>query len=714
MQHNDELWATWYASQPNKRPPPRSKMLVSPPSRKALQAPANFQLLRLPISEQPTLMTKSATILDQQVTCLGDTGAWNFVDYRWCKAKSVPLVRLYNGFTVSLADGSSGRNIDFAARLTLRIGDQITTDWFLVTHLDNKYPVTLGLPWFERHLPEAVLSFKNFGKTLTERLSTRSPAAAYAAVLAAGGGEDEAARTAIDTRLEEIFLQQAATTRLLAQMRSTTLQPNSLPKEFQDFADVFDLDYDKNPPKPLHGIQFHLKTKGDELPPPATPYPQSAQDRATEEEETERLLKLDRIEPSQSPTAAAAFFVNKQCKGCHQLRCTCGKRDHPRRWVVDFRPVNALTPQDAYPLPSIPELLNIAPGHRWYIKFDIDSAFHLVLVAPEDRHKTAFVTSKGLFQWKVMPFGLKNAPATFQRMIDSVLSSVRHFCRSFIDDGICWANTREELVDRFRQVLTLLRQAGLRLKLDKCEFFLPEVHFLGHIINKNGTSTDPEKTKAILDWPEPRTKTDVRGFLGLTQYYREYYPQFSIDALPLTELTKDGAPNKFDKLPQQAMDAFLKIKAYWSNPRHLHAHSPDLPTDLFTDASSEGWGGSIEQLGAPIAFGSGKFTPAERKWPTTDRELFACLQMHRKFPHYLQGNVTWWTDHKALESLRTTLANSPRRVHWAETLNNFPFVIKYRKGKEMHVDGMTRHSTFPQDAGFGGSENLLDPDKFQT
>lgn len=718
MEHNDYLWEVNWHSARNLRPPPKRKF-VTKQERPTLPAPANYHSVTLPASEQPPLLTKEAVIEGHHATCLGDTGAWNFVDYNWVKQHGIPTRRLRNGFTVRLADGSMGRNIDFVANLQLKIGNKVTTDNFLVTHLDPRHPITLGLPWLERHIPEMVQPFRSFGNTPDS--THRSPATAYNAVLAAGGGEDEAARCAVNARIEEIFLQQAAAlasvkliSAKIAEMHGLSTVSVSLPPEFAQYADVFDLDYDRNPPRPLHGVEFTIKTKDNKLPPPATPYPQSAKDDKAEQEEITKLLKLDRIEPSASPTAAATFFVNKQCEGCHQLRCTCGAKQHPRRWVVDFRPLNTLTPQDAYPLPSIPELLNVAPGHKWYIKFDIDSAFHLVMVAAEDRHKTAFVTARGLFQYKVMPFGLKNAPATFQRLIDSILAPVRHFCRAFMDDGIVWADSREELVSRFTQVLELIRQAGLRIKLSKCEFFQSSVHFLGHIIGQHGTSTDPEKTRAIVEWPEPRTKTDIRGFNGLAQYYREYYPGYSKDAAPLTELTKDSMPNHFPSLPPEALAAFNKIKNYWSTSHHLATYQPHLPTDLFTDASSEAWGGSIEQLGKPLAFGSGKFSATERRWPTTDRELFACLQMHKKFPHLLQGNVTWWTDHKALESLKTTLANSPRRVHWSETLNNFPFVVRYRKGKEMHVDGMTRHSTFAQDAGFGGTNWILEPDKFEN
>jgi len=730
---NNNIWRTQHDGYPAYRPDNswRNQFRASPevPNRILVPAPINFQYAE-PCIDEAKLLRKTGKIGLHTVSCLGDTGAWNFVDYNWCKSSGISLVSLKRKYKVTLADGSHGKNVDFAARLSIAFGDKTTTDWFLVTHLAKDSPVTLGLPWFKRHLPDAVGAFVNFGHDASQRSSPQAhssvslpgfsylaPMCQYEAVLAAGGGENQAAAAAIDAQINNIFSLQVAQLRqltaLVKQAGDSAPTTVVLPECFSDLADVFDLDYDKNPPKPLHGVEFRIDTIDNKLPPPATPFPLSPKDREIEEKEVKKLLKLGRIQPSSSPTAAPSFFVNKQCDFCHQLRCSCGHRAHPRRWVVDYRALNALTPQDAYPLPSIPELLSVAPGHKFYIKFDLDSAFHLVPVFPGHRSRTAFVSSLGLFEYLAMPFGAKNAPATFQRMIDAVLASVRHFCRAFMDDGIVWGDSIEELTDRFRQVLLLLRAAGLRVKLSKCEFFQPSVHFLGHIVSESGVSTDPAKLQAIIEWPEPRTKTDIRGFLGLTQYYREFYDNYSQDALPLTELTKNNAPDKFGSLPPDALAAFNKIKAYWSDPRNLAKYDPAKPVDLFTDASSEAWGGTVEQEGKPLAFGSGKFTPTERRWPTTDRELFACLQMHRRFGHLLQGKeVTWWTDHKALESYRKTLANNPRRVHWSDELNWFPFVVRYKKGKDMHVDGMTRHSSYAKDAGFGGTDPLLDPEKF--
>jgi hypothetical protein len=643
-------------------------ILVRPPSRAVfglenrrtlLDAPNNFYAYE----QTQGMLEAGCTANGIPASVFGDTGAFNFVDYQWIQNHNIPMEKLPNGFKVRLADGTFGKEtIDFSAQLTVKMGNHESTDWYLVSKL-HKHPITLGLQWFRRHIPELQAIWDSFTNVDT--------------VPNAGG------------------------------------VISKIPDEFAEFADVFDLDYDKNPPRPTHGHVFRLKTRNDEVPPPATAYPIGPKDKEVENRVIQDHLKNGRITPATNTTTAApSFFVNKACETCHQLRCTCGEYKHERRWVIDYRLMNELTAQDAWPLPHIKQLQQDMTGHKYYIKFDIDAAFFLVPVAEEDQWKTTFMTSQGPYMWKVMPMGAKNAPATFQKMIDSVLLPVRNFCKAYMDDGIVGANTIPELVERFKQVLSLLRNAGLRLKLRKCDFFVQEVVYLGHIFSREGCKSDPAKTQAIKDYPDPRTKTDVRGFIGLCNFYRDYYPGYSHEVAPLIDCTLNTFPSQFDKLPPLAETSFKAIKAYWSNPENLGVYDPALPTFLHVDCSGEAWFGDITQQGKPLAFGSGRLSPAERKWPTTDRELFACVMMHRKFGYLLQGEVIWYTDHAALTALRSTLANSPRRTHWSEELNGYPFIIRHKPGKEMHVDGPTRHSSYPKDNGYGGNDPVIDSVKF--
>jgi hypothetical protein len=486
-----------------------------------------------------------------------------------------------------------------------------------------------------------------------------------------------------------------------------------IPNHLADIPDLFNLDYAAVPLNLKHGVEFTLDTVDNKLPPPARVIPMSPADLEEEGRQIAKLQAANRIEPSTSSTAAATFLVNKACLDCHQLRCSCGHRNHERRWVINYKPINAMTPQDVYPIPSVPELMATVPGHRYYTKFDIAEAFHLVPVRPADRHKMAFVCSRGLFQPTVMNFGLKNAPATWQRLIDTVLTPARAYCRAFFDDGIIWGDDLEQHHRDVRHVFGLLHAAGLRVKLRKCAFDQPEVPFLGYILGTNGIRTDPAKLTAIREYPEPRTKRDVQGFLGLVNFYRNHYRSrhgFSHDAEPLTRITGKAYPDTFTTLPDDAAAAFRLIRDYWSDPAHLGVYKHDRPTDLHTDASLVAWAGAIAQDGVPLTFGSGKFTPEQKNWSTTDRELYATLAMHKANPHLLTGDVTWYTDHKALEALRTTLTDTPRRARWAETLDRFPFKIRHVPGKTLHVDGLSRHSTYGKD--LGPAQPVLSPDRF--
>jgi len=606
--------------------------------------------------------------------------------------------------------------LDGTIRLPFKIGKHKFTEKFLVMGLGT-HNIALGHNWIKKHNPDidwvtdTILSYRAGQHARRRNITPKTSSLPRA-------------RAANTYRFTSELLASLGGTNPADQALAQENKPSSpsevsLPVEFQDFADIFNLDYDFAPPKPTHGVEFKIHYDGP-LPPPTPNRPMSPTDKEHMIEQVRKLEKLDRIEKcTNSETAAMSFFVRKQCTGCHQLRCTCGKEAYERRWVVDYRPLNALEKQDAYPLPSTPELLSEFAGKKSYAKFDIDSAFYLIPVRLEDRHKTAFLTPLGLYQWKVMPMGLKNAPATFQRMIDTVLNPCRLFCRAFMDDGIIkpsHGDTEEEqhesLVQNIRSVFSCLRAAGLRCKLRKCRFFAKEVDMLGHVLSENGVSTDPAKLQGIIDYRPLRTKTDVRAFLGVTGYYCDFVPRYAEIALPLTAATRDDAPATIAWDHEQQL-AWQRLKDALSSVVTLAVYDPSLPVQLFTDASTEAYGGVIEQEGRPLAFFSGKFKKEQRGWSTTDRELYPCLRAHEKFGYLLQGKTVWYTDHQALKALRSNLADNGRRVRWRETLDQFPFSVEYKKGTTMHVDGLTRHSENDKSVG-SEKDFVLDQDRFSA
>ena len=301
-------------------------------------------------------------------------------------------------------------------------------------------------------------------------------------------------------------------------------------------------------------------------------------------EEVRELLNdmLERrvVEPSTSPWAAPIVLVRK--------------KDGTTRFCVDYRKLNDATRKDAYPLPRIDTTLDTLSGSQWFSTLDLLSGYWQVEIDEADRPKTAFCTTEGLFQFRVMPFGLCNAPATFQRLMDLVLAGLQWSeCLVYLDDVIVLGRTFDEHLRNIRHVLQRLRESGLRLKPTKCHFFQREVHYLGHIISHDGVATDPSKIEKVATWPVPASKREVQQFLGLASYYQRFVENFTRVARPLHRLTEraaafnwtDECQAAFDELRQRLTSA--PVLAY-----------PDFsrPFVLDTDASDTGIGAVLSQV----------------------------------------------------------------------------------------------------------------------
>ena len=247
------------------------------------------------------------------------------------------------------------------------------------------------------------------------------------------------------------------------------------------------------------------------------------------DKQVDDMLKRGVIEESNSPWAAGVVLVKK--------------KDGSFRFCVDYRALNDVTVKDAYPLPKISETLDSLSGAKWFSTLDLYSGYWQVGVENEDKPKTAFITRKGLFQFRVLPFGLCNAPATFERLMEVVLAGLQwDICLIYLDDIITFGKSFDEAVENLEKVLDRLRTAGLKLKPKKCELFSKSVSFLGHIISDDGVATEPEKIKAVQDWPVPIDQTEVRSFLGLCGYYRRFIKGYAEIAKPMHTLTENGRP----------------------------------------------------------------------------------------------------------------------------------------------------------------------------
>ncbi|KRX61767.1 Retrovirus-related Pol polyprotein from transposon 17.6 [Trichinella sp. T9] len=292
------------------------------------------------------------------------------------------------------------------------------------------------------------------------------------------------------------------------------------------------------------------------------------------------MLRQDVVEPSSSPWASPIVLVRKKDGSC--------------RFCVDYRQLNNLTRKDAHPLPRIDDTLDALAGAQWFSTLDLASGYWQVEVEPQDREKTAFTTPLGLYQFKVMPFGLCNAPATFQRLMETVLRGlVGSDCLVYLDDVIVFGKTAEEHTARLREVFRRLREVGLKIKPEKCRLMKRRVAYLGHIISEKGIATDPSKTSAVREWPTPTCVSELRQFLGLASYYRKFVNGFANVAAPLHRLLEKGAEWDWSKACQSAFDT-LK---YHLTSAPVLAY-PDFHRQFIVDvdASGDGLGADAHPL----------------------------------------------------------------------------------------------------------------------
>jgi transposase InsO family protein len=346
----------------------------------------------------------------------------------------------------------------------------------------------------------------------------------------------------------------------------------------------------------------------------------------------------------------------------------------------------------------IHETLRSLSKAKWFTKLDVIAAFHKIRIKKGDEWKTAFRTRYGLFEWLVTPFGLTGAPATFQRYINRTLQEyLDEFCSAYIDDVLIYSDgSLSDHRRKVRKVLQRLQEAGLQVDIDKCDFEVKSVKYLGFIVEAGkGIRVDPEKIRAVEQWERPRTVKGVRGFVGFANYYREFVPNFSSIAMPLTALTKKGVPYVWS---DQCDEAFKQLKTLLISAPILAQWDPDKKTVVETDSSGYAIGGALSQYNdegilRPVAFFSKKNNSAECNYPIHDKELLAVIRCLEQWDAELRSVPSFevWTDHKNLEYFYKKRQLSERQVRWAEVLARYNFKLTYRPGKEAVVpDALSR------------------------
>ena len=397
-------------------------------------------------------------------------------------------------------------------------------------------------------------------------------------------------------------------------------------------------------------------------------------------EEIKKMIEMDIIEPSESPYASSVVVAKKA--------------DGSKRICIDFRKLNKVSVFDAEPMPDPEEIFAKIGQSKYFTKVDLCKGYWQIPIRDEDKDLTSFVTPDGLFRFKVMPFGLSNAAATFNRMMRVLLRDLKD-TDSFIDDILIHSVTWEEHLLSLRCLLERLRSANLNAKPSKCFVGFRSLDFLGHSVGNGVMRPNDDKLEAIKNAPRPETKKQVRSFLGLIGYYRKFVPNFAVVACPLTDLTKKGIPNKVEWREEHER-SFNNLKSLLLYAPILRL--PDFTKDFYlrTDASDYGIGAVLLQMHEklfPIAYASRKLNDQERAYSVIEKECLGIVWAVRKFQAYLYGRTfILQTDHQPLVYLNRSKVSNGRLMRWAIFLQSYNFVVQAIKGVDnIGADFLSRH-----------------------
>lgn len=444
-----------------------------------------------------------------------------------------------------------------------------------------------------------------------------------------------------------------------------------------EFQDIF-----SSPEGPLGRTQLveHEINTGNQkpvkIPPRRLPWSQ----KEIIDNEIDTMLEQNIIEPSSGPWSSPVLLVVK--------------KDGSPRFCIDFRKLNTLVEKDAYPLPRIDDIIDTLAGQQWFCTLDLASGYWQIPIAKKDKVKTAFSSHRGLFHFNVMPFGLSNAPATFERLMETVLKNLQwKKCLCYLDDVIVFGTDFEITLSNLREVFLRFREANLKLKPSKCKLFQKEVQYLGHIVSAQGVQTDPSKTIDVENWPVPGTRKEVRSFLGFVGYYRRFVPDFSEKAHALVNLTRKKVPFVWDESCQKSFETLKN--ALLTTPILCYPNQTGKFI-LDTDASGFGMGAVLSQIQEGeekvIAYASRTFNKAQRQYCTTKRELLAVVTFLRHFRHYLLGRkFLLRSDHAPLLWLKRFKEPEGMMARWLSIIDSYDFEMQYRPGnKHLNADGLSR------------------------
>ena len=471
--------------------------------------------------------------------------------------------------------------------------------------------------------------------------------------------------------------------------------PIAIDSLLQEFKDVVVRDMPAGLP-PVRGIEHQIDLVPGASLPNRPAYRTNPEETKELQRQVEELLLKGYIRESMSPCAVPVLLVPK--------------KDGSQRMCVDCRAINNITVRYRFPIPRLDDMLDELHGACVFSKIDLKSGYHQIRMKEGDEWKTAFKTKLGLYEWLVMPFGLTNAPSTFMRLMNHVLRSfIGKFVVVYFDDILVYSKTLDDHVLHLREVFIVLKHEQLFANLDKCTFCTDHVVFLGFVVSSKGVQVDEEKVKAIQEWPTPTNAAQVRSFHGLASFYRRFVRDFSTIAAPLTEVMKKHVAFTWGQAQEEA---FTAIKGKLINPPCLALPNFDKPFEVECDASGVGIGAVLMQDRRPIAYFSEKLSGATLNYPTYDKEMYALIRALETWQHYLlPREFVVHTDHESLKYLKGQHKLNKRHAQWMEFLEPFPYVIKYKQGKENVVaDALSRRYVLLStlDAKLLGFEHIKD------
>lgn len=399
------------------------------------------------------------------------------------------------------------------------------------------------------------------------------------------------------------------------------------------------------------------------------------------DKQIDEMLKQGIITKSKSPYNSPIWIIPKKTNDLQEQKW---------RIVIDYRKLNKVTIDDKFPMPNIEDLFDKLGRCMYFSTLDLAKGFHQVEVDPRDREKTAFSTATGHYEFVRMPFGLKNSPSTFQRMMNGILAEfINKICVVYLDDILIFSTSLEEHLNSLTAIFKKLSQCNLKVQLNKCSFLKKETEYLGHIITKDGIKPNPEKIKAILKIELPKTVKEIRSFLGMSGFYRKFIRDYSKIAYHMTKFLKKNV--KLDLKDKDYSRSFEKLKEILTqDPILIH---PDFKKkfSLITDASNYALGGILMQGSNVIAYYSRTLNDHERQYSTIEKELLAIVDVTKYFRPYIFGRrFTIKTDHRPLVWLDSLKEPNSKLQRWKIKLNEYDYDIEYIKGKTNAADALSR------------------------